>query len=53
MTDQPPLWHDGWEQEADRKAGIQSDEPIAGYARPCSKRHFPSRRPIHDVLETL
>ena len=23
---QPPLWPDGWEAEADRKAGIDPDE---------------------------
>lgn len=26
MTFQPELWHDGWETEADRKAGLDPDE---------------------------
>lgn len=27
VRDQPPLWPDGWEAEADRKAGIDPDAP--------------------------
>ena len=58
-ADQPPLWPDGWEQEADRKAGFRPDDlahtadHLAGYARPCTRTHLPSHRTVTDVLETL
>ncbi|MFD6363797.1 hypothetical protein ACFWFX_28735 [Streptomyces roseolus] len=59
------LWSDGWEQEADRRAGIDPDEQAArdlhdpaihqlyDHGRPCGGPRVPQHRGIDDVLETL
>ncbi|MET9950203.1 hypothetical protein ABZ135_01460 [Streptomyces sp. NPDC006339] len=53
---QPPLWPDGWETEADEAAvDTRADViwPLFDHGRPCGGRPIPHHRPIHDVLETL
>ncbi|GHG15314.1 hypothetical protein ACFFSH_39320 [Streptomyces filamentosus] len=59
------LWPDDWEQEADRRAGIDPDEqaardlhapalyPLHDHGRPCGGGRVPQSRAVDDVLETL
>ena len=53
MTFQPELWHDGWETEADKKAGLDPDErafvDIHG-PQPAAYRHV---QRVDVVLEVL
>lgn len=51
---QDPLWHDGWEQEADAKANSSywAGEVPTDYSRPCGRRDIPIRTVV-DVLESL
>ena len=53
MTFQPELWHDGWETEADRKAGLDPDEQafvdIHG-PQPAAYRHVQLVKLALDVL---
>ncbi|MEU2075461.1 hypothetical protein [Streptomyces sp. NPDC013489] len=54
---QPDLWHDGWEAEADQKAGINRTRRWrafvpADHGRPCTRPQIPSRR-IVNVIRSL
>jgi hypothetical protein len=55
-TTQDPLWLDGWEQEADAKAGsrpqLWAGEVPSDYSRPCSRRDIPIRTVV-DVIRSL
>ncbi|MBP2581883.1 hypothetical protein J3A78_002361 [Streptomyces sp. PvR006] len=57
MTFQPEIWHDDWETEADKKAGL--DRPRrwrafvpADHGRPCTRPQIPSRRVVN-VIRSL
>jgi hypothetical protein len=54
---QPPLWHDGWEDEADRRNGTwrrtTSRTVPADHGRPCTRPNIPTHRPVHDVIRSL
>ncbi|MBB4984985.1 hypothetical protein [Streptomyces nymphaeiformis] len=53
-TIQEPLWHDGWEQEADAKVSSTywAGEVPADYSRSCSRRDIPIRTVV-DVIRSL
>ena len=58
-TTQAPLWPDGWEQEADAKAGANrrrrrwATTVPADHGRPCSRQQIPTHRTVVNVLESL
>ncbi|MEK9524052.1 hypothetical protein MIU24_32465 [Streptomyces venezuelae] len=57
IAHQPPLWHDGWEAEADRKAGSRRPRRWralvpAEYGRPCTRPQIPHRRVVN-VIRSL
>ncbi|WP_327160510.1 hypothetical protein [Streptomyces zaomyceticus] len=57
-ADQLPLWHDGWETEADAKAGSHRRTRRwprtvpTDYGRPGGRREIP-RRPVVNVIGSL
>ena len=59
IVEQPPLWHDNWEQEADAKAGTHrkprrwAKTVPADHGRPVARPQIPTYRPVVNVLETL
>ena len=52
-AEQPPLFLDGWETEADAKAGIdlhaRPDWPLLEHGRSCSRTQVPMHRRIVNV----
>ena len=51
-ADQPPLWGDGWEAEADAHAGTyrrRGPRIPTAHGRPSSRPQKPDHRPVHDV----
>ncbi|MGW0032081.1 hypothetical protein ACWDXD_19925 [Streptomyces sp. NPDC003314] len=57
MYEQPPLWPDGWEAEADAKAGRQKryrwpKRITSDYGRPCTC-YEPPKKPIRSVLWSI
>jgi hypothetical protein len=57
IADQPPLWPDGWEAEADRKAGARRTGRgrafvPADHGRPCTRPQIPHRRVVN-VIRSL
>ncbi|MEE1813510.1 hypothetical protein PUR59_00395 [Streptomyces sp. SP18ES09] len=57
MTIQDPLWHDGWEQEADAKTVTRSRRWRAlvppEYGRPCTRTQIPAHRKVVNVIRSL
>ncbi|GGU84393.1 hypothetical protein GCM10010275_19300 [Streptomyces litmocidini] len=58
-TIQEPLWHDGWEQEADAKAGARrrrrrwAKTVPADHGRPCTRPQIPTHRPVVNVIRSI
>ncbi|MFJ6579290.1 hypothetical protein ACIQMY_25425 [Streptomyces sp. NPDC091368] len=55
---QDPLWHDGWEREADAKAGSSNRSRRwralvpPDHGRPCTRAQIPHRRVVN-VIRSL
>ncbi|APE21371.1 MULTISPECIES: hypothetical protein [Streptomyces] len=58
IVEQPPLWPDGWEHEADAKAGTHRQprrwarSVPTDHGRPCTRPQIPHRRVVN-VIRSL